>query len=105
MMRPESAELLWGSLSIPEEKDKPKDREKTGHFDPEQYITSIDRKHPLVEQLGFTEKDCLTYGLGVAPKGTHKGRFVIPIRDTQGKIIVFVSATELKLPKNWRRDG
>jgi DNA primase len=98
----ESAQLLADSFSRPEEKEKVADKEQSHTFNPYEYADKLDKKHELVTALGFTEADCERYGMGVAHKGVNAGRFCIPLREKDGKIVVFVSVAELKLPKKWR---
>ncbi len=41
-------------------------------------------------------------GIGVAPKGAHQGKVVIPLYNQKGEFLVYASVTGLALPKNWR---
>jgi len=90
------------SGTVPEKMEKVADKEQGHTFNPHEYAEKLDRKHELVALLGFTEADCERYQMGVSRKGVHAGRFCIPIRERDGKIVAFFSITELKLPKVWR---
>lgn len=57
--------------------------------------------HPAVQVLGFTPEIAEQLGIGFAPKGAMKDTVLIPIRLPNGKLVGYVGATDLLLPKEF----
>ena len=63
--------------------------------------------HPSVSALGFTEEVAKAVGIGYAPKGTMKGRCLIPLRTEEGKLVGYIGFNpalepQFKLPSKWK---
>ena len=50
-------------------------------------LKGLDNKHPYFQSRGFTQETVDHFGLGVASRGTLKGRIAIPLHDNEGKLV------------------
>jgi hypothetical protein len=79
-----------------------KPAQKKMSFDMEKYRESLTTEHELLTKAGITPDLAKEIGCGVAPKGAHQGKLVIPLYNRTGKFLVYAAADGLKLPTKWR---
>ena len=70
-------------------------------FDAEAYAAKLTYTEQ-VAALGISEEDAARLSIGYASTGIHRGRVVFPVRNVDGSIAGFVSATDLKVPTKWQ---
>lgn len=63
--------------------------------------------HALCTEMGFSKEVCERIGAGYARKGVLAGRFLLPVRLPDGKLIGYVGISPkldpiVKLPSRWR---
>lgn len=71
-------------------------------FDPQKVLTRLQYDH---EALTVPPEVAKAIGLGVDPRGLHKGRIAIACRNDKGTIVGFISVpvgTDIKVPKDFR---
>ena len=59
-------------------------------------------RESLAPAPGVPEDVSKALGIGVAQKGVHRGRIAFPLFDENGKFLVYASASDIRLPKQWR---
>ena len=50
-------------------------------------LKGLDPKHPYLRERGFSDATIMHFGLGFCNRGLMQGRVVIPLRDSDGKLI------------------
>lgn len=86
-------------VTVPEEKEKEGGAERG--FRPLPYLTFND---PAVLALGIPPEILEATGVGYAPRGLHRGRVAIPLRQADGVIVGYISIeanTSVQLPPRW----
>ena len=79
-------------------------------------LKGLDQSHPYLLDRGFSPETIAYFGLGVAARGSLKGRLAIPLHDKEGRLIGYagrliddsqVSADNPRysFPANRERDG
>lgn len=85
---------------VPEEKDEKRGEAERG-FQPLPYLQP---DHDAVGALGFSPDVAEALGIGFAPRGVHRGRVAIPLRQADGALAGYLSIevdTSVKLPPKW----
>lgn len=67
----------------------------------------LEAEHPAVLALGFPAEIAQSLGVGFAPKGTMRGRVLMPLRSPEGRLLGYAGYSPtldppLKLPGKWR---
>ncbi len=98
----EAAAMLVSHFSLKVDNEKAPEKPKTAPqgFDPAKYRSTLITEHELLS--GIPPELCESAGIGVAPKGAHQGKVVVPLFNQAGEFLVYASVTGLTLPKNWR---
>lgn len=87
-------------------KEEPKEeppKEKEQGFDVEKYRAGLKTDHELLTQSGIFKDVAEALQIGVATAGAHANRIAFPLYDKNGKFLAYASATQVKLPKHWKR--
>ena len=69
---------------------------------PENGLDYLDYGHITVKALGLSPEKAEALGIGWAPRGTMRNRLLIPLRDTSGKLLGYISYGDdgFRLPRN-----
>lgn len=97
-----AAEVSSTPPTSPEARTAKSQPSSTKAFDPEAYAAKLTYSEE-VAALGITEDDANRLSIGYASTGLHRGRVVFPVRNIDGSIAGFVSATDLKVPNTWQK--
>ena len=89
--------------TVPEEKPQEKEDVVGAErgFKPLPYLQP---DHSAVTAIGFLPDIAEALGIGLAPRGVHRGRVAIPLRLADGAIAGYISISEdssVKLPPKW----
>ena len=68
-------------------------------FDPQAYAAKLDYEHESVQALGLSKEEARELCIGHSSTGFHKNSLVFALRWPSGEIAAFVSATDLKFPR------
>jgi DNA primase len=63
---------------------------------------NLDRAHPYLTQRGLTAETVAHFGLGLASRGSMKGRIAIPIHNERGELVAYAgrwAGTDEELPE------
>ena len=91
-------------VTVPEEKSEKSDaKEWSGErgFRPLPYL---DFENPAVLAIGIPPEVAKATGTGFAPRGLHRGRVAIPLRQADGAIVGYISieaTTVVQTPPQW----
>lgn len=95
----DAAAWILGNISNDDRPEKSKKTEQTEGFKPLEYL-SFD--HDAVIALGFDASDAEKIGIGYASRGIFRGRVVVPVRLSDGKLIGYIAIQDCELPSSWR---
>lgn len=94
----EAAALLASRFNLADKKPEPQKENKKG-FDVDKYREGLNYEHELLAQIGLPADTAKSLGVGVAPKGSHQGKLVVPLYTVSGEFYCYASVADLKLPK------
>ena len=74
------------TVTVPAQRPQPRDAQDKGL----QPLAYLEATHPRVQELGVSPETAQEFGAGYASKGVLRGRFAVPVKSKDGRLLAYV---------------